>query len=100
MIEELKIPAWTGKRSKVPPGLHILVAEETTFGFNRRRTYVGQRRRTVGPGWIDDLDYFECYDEDFTRLLFLHAHREASILAGEIPEESEHFRLLCIIVLA
>ena len=39
-------------------------------------------------------------DEDFTRLLFLHAHREASILSGEIPEESEHFRLLCIIVLA
>jgi hypothetical protein len=30
--------------------------------------------------------------EDFTRLLFLHAHREASILAGELPEESEQFR--------
>ena len=30
--------------------------------------------------------------EDFTRLLFLHAYREASILAGELPEESEHFR--------
>jgi hypothetical protein len=39
-------------------------------------------------------------DEDFTRLLFLHADREPSILTGEIPEESEHFRLLCIIVLA
>jgi hypothetical protein len=23
--------------------------------------------------------------DDFTRLLFLHAHREASILAGELP---------------
>jgi hypothetical protein len=31
---------------------------------------------------------------DFTRLLFLHAHREASILAGELPEESEQFRFL------
>ncbi len=30
--------------------------------------------------------------EDFPRLLFLHAHREASILAGELPEESERFR--------
>jgi hypothetical protein len=30
--------------------------------------------------------------EDFTRLLFLHTHREASILAGELPEESEQFR--------
>jgi hypothetical protein len=32
--------------------------------------------------------------EDFTRLLFLHAHREASILAGELPEDSEQFRFL------
>jgi hypothetical protein len=27
-------------------------------------------------------------------LLFLHAHREASALANEIPEESEQFRFL------
>jgi hypothetical protein len=27
--------------------------------------------------------------EDFTRLIFLHTHREVSILAGELPEESE-----------
>ena len=32
--------------------------------------------------------------EDFARLLFLHAHRETSILAGELPEESEQFRFL------
>ena len=32
--------------------------------------------------------------EDFTRLLFLHAHREVSILAGVLPEESEQFRFL------
>ncbi len=32
--------------------------------------------------------------EDFARLLFLHTHREASILAGELSEESEQFRLL------
>ena len=32
--------------------------------------------------------------DDFLRLLFLHAHREASALAGELPEESDHFRLL------
>ena len=32
--------------------------------------------------------------DDFARLLFLHAHREASILAGELPEESEQFRFL------
>jgi hypothetical protein len=32
--------------------------------------------------------------EDFVRLLFLHVHRETSILAGELPEESEQFRFL------
>jgi hypothetical protein len=32
--------------------------------------------------------------EDFSSLLFLHAHREASALANEIPEESEQFRFL------
>jgi hypothetical protein len=32
--------------------------------------------------------------EAFTRLFFLHVHREASILAGELPEESEQFRFL------
>ncbi len=32
--------------------------------------------------------------EDFTRILFLHSYREVSILAGELPEESEQFRFL------
>jgi hypothetical protein len=30
----------------------------------------------------------------FSRLSFLHAHREASALANEIPEESGQFRFL------
>jgi hypothetical protein len=40
--------------------------------------------------------------EDFSRLLFLHAHREASALANELPEESEQFRFLraaCFLIL-
>ncbi len=32
--------------------------------------------------------------DDFSRLLFLHAHREASTLTNEIPEESVQFRFL------
>ena len=32
--------------------------------------------------------------DDFSRLLFLHAHREVSALANELPEESEQFRFL------
>jgi hypothetical protein len=32
--------------------------------------------------------------DDFSRLLFLHAHREASALANELAEESGQFRFL------
>jgi len=32
--------------------------------------------------------------DDFLRLLFFHAHREASALANDIPEKSGHFRFL------
>ncbi len=32
--------------------------------------------------------------DDFSRLLFLHAHCETSALANEIPEESGQFRFL------
>ena len=32
--------------------------------------------------------------DDFSRLLFLHTHREASVLSHELPEESDQFRFL------
>jgi hypothetical protein len=32
--------------------------------------------------------------DDFSRLLFLHTHREPSVLVNEIPEESGQFRFL------
>ena len=32
--------------------------------------------------------------DDFSRLLFLHAHRETSTLPNELPEESDQFRFL------
>ena len=32
--------------------------------------------------------------DDFSRLLFLDAHREASALSNELPEESDQFRFL------
>ncbi len=40
---------------------------------------------------VDTSDHI--YD-DFLRLLFLHAHREASALPNEIPDESGQFRFL------
>jgi hypothetical protein len=38
------------------------------------------------------LHKYRLYD-DFSRLVFLHAHREASALTNELPEESDQFRL-------
>ena len=46
---------------------------------------------TFIPVAVDTSDHI--YD-DFSRLLFLHAHRETSALANEIPEESGQFRFL------
>ena len=43
------------------------------------------------PVAVDTSD--RIYD-DFLRLIFLHAHSEASALANDIPEESGHFRFL------
>ncbi len=43
------------------------------------------------PVAVDTSD--RIYD-DFSRLLFLHAHREPSALVNEIPEESDQFRFL------
>ena len=38
--------------------------------------------------------------DNFSRLLFLHVHREASVLANELPEESDQFRFLHVVCLA
>jgi len=40
--------------------------------------------------WILEATFYD----DFSRLLFLHAHREASALANELPEKSDQFRFL------
>ena len=49
------------------------------------------------PAAVDTSD--RIYD-DFLRLLFQHAHREASTLSHEIPEESGQFRFLDVACLA
>jgi hypothetical protein len=46
---------------------------------------------TFLPATVDTTG--RVYD-DFSRLLFLHVHRETSTLANEIPEESGQFRFL------
>ncbi len=46
---------------------------------------------TFMPLVVDTSD--RIYD-DFNRLLFLHAHREASVLTNELPEEPDQFRFL------
>ncbi len=42
--------------------------------------HISQKKKLYPSGRVDD---------DFVRLIFLHEHRETSILAGELPEESE-----------
>ena len=46
---------------------------------------------TVIPLTVDTTE--RLYDE-FIRHVFLHVHREASALANELSEESDHFRSL------
>jgi hypothetical protein len=41
-----------------------------------------------------EVDTADRIYEDFIRLLFLHSHREASVVANELPEESDQFRFL------
>jgi hypothetical protein len=42
----------------------------------------------------DEVDTTGRLYDDFSRLLFLHTHREPSDLVNEIPEESDQFRFL------
>jgi hypothetical protein len=61
-----------------------------------RQLYINRPEPIVFmPVAVDTTD--RIYD-DFSRLLFLHVHREASVLANdssnELPEESEQFRFL------
>ncbi len=53
--------------------------------------------RNVYLNWPDPIAFLPLtvdLHDDFIRLLFLHAHREASDLANELPEESHQFRFL------
>jgi len=40
------------------------------------------------------LDTLDRLHDDFIRLLFVHAHREAYALTNELHEESDQFRFL------
>jgi hypothetical protein len=50
----------------------------------------------IMPVAVDTSD--RIYDE-FLRLLFLHTHRDTSVLVNEIQEESGHFRFLRVVCL-
>jgi hypothetical protein len=40
------------------------------------------------------VDTSDCVCDDFNRLLLVHTHREASVLASKLPEESDQLRFL------
>ena len=63
-----------------------------TYAFHYRQLYINHPEPIAFmPVAVDTAG--RIYD-DFSRLLFLHVHREASVLANELPEESEQFRFL------
>ncbi len=66
---------------------------EYHFGIlHYRQLYINRPDRIAFlPAAVDTTG--RLYD-DFSRLLLLHAHREASALTNEIPEESDQFRFL------
>jgi hypothetical protein len=64
-----------------------------------RQVYLNRPDPIVFMSVAVDTSSGRIYD-DFSRLLFLHDHREASALANELPEESGQFRFLCTACLA
>ncbi len=76
--------------SPEPDGVMKVVARKKIIHY--RQLYIDRPEPIAFmPVAVDTSD--RIYD-DFLRLLFLHAHREASALANDIPEESGHFRFL------
>jgi hypothetical protein len=45
------------------------------------------------------VDTSGCIYDDFSCLLFFHDHREVSVLTNELPEESDQFRFLRVVLL-
>ena len=65
--------------------------------FHYRQLYINRPDPIVFlPDVVDTTG--RLYD-DFSRLLFLYAHREAWALGNEIPEESDQFRFLREVVM-
>jgi hypothetical protein len=53
-------------------------------------THYSARGKNNVPGQVRSQSIYE----DFSRLLFLHAHREDLTMVNEMSEESEQFRFL------
>ena len=73
-----------------PDGALKVVARKKIIHY--RQLYIDRPEPIVFTPVVVDTSG-RIYD-DFLRLIFLHAHREASALANDIPEESGHFRFL------
>ena len=73
-----------------PDGVLRVVARKNILHY--RQQYIDRPYPIAFmPLVVDTSD--RIYD-DFLRLLFLHVHREVSDLANDIPEETNHFRVL------
>ena len=84
------------RRSDCAPDPDAVLKEVARIKFvtnNYRRIYLNHPDPIAFMPLVVDTPG-RLYD-DFIRLLFLHAHREASALTNELPEESDPFRFLC-----
>ena len=81
------------RRSDDSPELDGVLREVTRKKILHYRQLYINRRNPIAflPVVVDTTG--RLYD-DFSRLIFLHDHREASALSNEIPEESGQFRFL------
>ena len=75
-----------------PGGTLKVVTRKKSIHYSSRQLYI-DRPDPISFMPVAVHTSVRIYD-DFLRLLFLHAHREASTLSDDIPEESGHFRFL------
>ena len=72
--------------------VHMCIQVARTKILHYRQLYINRPDPIAFlPATVDTKG--RLYD-DFSRLLFLHTHRDASALTNEIPEESGHFHFL------
>ncbi len=81
------------RRSDGAPDPDVVLKEVVRIKIRHYRTLYLNHPNPIAFIPLDVDTTGRMYDE-FLRLLFLHSHREESVLDNELPEESDKFRFL------